>query len=73
MAQDDRLQIGIEIDLGASPISGRFCAEGNPQQPFTGWTELFSALDKALSNARNAEGFGELASADAPAGNDPRA
>lgn len=60
MASSEPLQIEIQIDPRVSPISGRWCQQGSQPRPFTGWTELFAALDVAVSDARASSDSGEL-------------
>jgi hypothetical protein len=38
------LQIVIDVEAGAVPISGQVRVEGDAPRPFTGWTGLFAAL-----------------------------
>jgi hypothetical protein len=38
------LQIVIDVDADAVPISGLVRAPGDAPRPFTGWTGLFAAL-----------------------------
>ncbi|MGH2909212.1 MAG: hypothetical protein ACRDK8_07955 [Solirubrobacteraceae bacterium] len=66
MPPDQSLWISLEIDVETSPVSGRCCPEGHLPRPFTGWTELFAALDAAVSDARQG------AADDPPAGGPPR-
>lgn len=64
MTSGQSLRIEVEIDIETSPVSGRCCQEQGPPRSFTGWTELFAALDAAVADARLGAGIGE--SADPP-------
>jgi len=37
-------RILLELDDGATPVTGRVCPEGAEPRPFVGWTALISAV-----------------------------
>jgi hypothetical protein len=39
-------RIVVELQRDATPISGRVCGGPGGPQPFTGWTDLFSVLQR---------------------------
>jgi hypothetical protein len=43
------LQVRVEIDREASPISGRIAVDGSAERAFAGWTELCAAIDAAIA------------------------
>lgn len=59
MSSGQSLRIVVEIDIETSPVSGGCCQEAGPARPFTGWTELFAALDAAVADARLEAGIGK--------------
>jgi hypothetical protein len=61
MSSGQSLRIEVEIDVETSPVSGRCGQEGGSSRPFTGWTELFAALDAAVADARLEVGTGDRA------------
>ena len=66
MASGQSLRIEVEVDIETSPVSGRCGQEGGSSRLFTGWTELFAALDAAVADARLEAGISD--GADPPAG-----
>lgn len=46
----DPLPLRIEMDRDADPVSGRLSAGDGPERSFAGWTELFAALQDAVSS-----------------------
>lgn len=46
------LRFQIEIQTTGPTITGRWSLEGRSPRTFTGWTELFAALDAAVSGER---------------------
>ncbi len=61
MSAGQSLRIEVEIEIETAPVSGRCCQEGGASRLFTGWTELFAALDAAVTDARLAVGIGDCA------------
>jgi hypothetical protein len=51
MPATERINVSLDIDRGTVPITGRLVAAGVAERPFTGWTELFSALETAIGGA----------------------
>jgi hypothetical protein len=51
-SMENSLAVHVELDLdpGADPIEGRMSVAGGPPEPFTGWMELASALERARSD-----------------------
>jgi hypothetical protein len=49
MGIDEPLRVSIAIDCGVAPVSGRVIAGGGDEQAFEGWTELFAALQAAVT------------------------
>lgn len=45
----ESLSLRIEFDLGTTPVSGRLAAGLGPPTSFSGWTELFAALQTAVA------------------------
>jgi hypothetical protein len=50
------LQIGIAVERRAAPVSGRVVTDRGPERRFTGWTELFAALQAVIAEANHQEG-----------------
>jgi hypothetical protein len=48
------LQVRIDVDREIVPISGEVRLDGVATRPFAGWTELFVALEAAITDARTA-------------------
>jgi hypothetical protein len=53
MPPTKRINLSLDIDRDTVPISGRLAAAGVTERPFTGWTELFAALETAIGDARS--------------------
>src|SRR5579875_889275 len=66
MSSGDSLRIAVEIQIGTFPVSGCCRTEGRPPQRFTGWTELFAALDAAVDEASDEDWGGEAPADGAP-------
>jgi hypothetical protein len=49
MSGTEPLHLHVEIDPGVSPVSGRVTVGGD-ERPFTGWTELFAALQATVTD-----------------------
>ena len=49
MAIAEPLRMSITLDRGAVPVSGCLTPRGGPERAFTGWTELFAALQTAIA------------------------
>ncbi|MGH2894217.1 MAG: hypothetical protein ACRDPM_13285 [Solirubrobacteraceae bacterium] len=65
MADTDPLRMCITVDRAAIPVSGRVIAEPGSARQFTGWTELFAALQaliEADEQKRHASGIRSLPS-----------
>lgn len=45
------IDVSIQFDVGAEPITGRLRHAARPGRPFYGWLELASAIEDALSTA----------------------
>jgi hypothetical protein len=45
------VHIALDLDPRAEPIEGRMSVAGGPPEPFTGWMELASALERARRDA----------------------
>jgi hypothetical protein len=57
MSAGEALQLCVEIDRDASPVSGRVAAgHGAERRAFIGWTELFAALQAAIADDHHKEG-----------------
>lgn len=54
MPAANRISVSLDIDRDTVPISGHLAAAGVTERPFTGWTELFAALETAIGDARSA-------------------
>jgi hypothetical protein len=46
-AEDEPLQVWIEIDPGTEPVAGRVAVAGAVARAFVGWLELVDAIDHA--------------------------
>jgi hypothetical protein len=42
------LHVSLELTPGARPVAGVLSIPGAPELEFSGWTELFAALEAAL-------------------------
>jgi hypothetical protein len=58
------MRFEIEIRASGPAIAGRWWSPGERPRPFTGWTELFAALDAAISDRRRGNDAKEGASAE---------
>lgn len=66
------LQVRIDVDRETKPISGEVRLDGVATRPFAGWTELFVALEAAITDARRAVQAPRSAGEDRRAVNKPR-
>lgn len=55
------VDVSLQLEIDAEPISGRVRSGAGPPRPFYGWLGLASAIDDALTAGRHA------ACADSPA------
>lgn len=56
MSAKSPLRFEIEIQTTGPPITGRWWPNGRAPREFVGWTELFAALDAAISGEPEPEG-----------------
>jgi hypothetical protein len=49
MSIEEPLRLSIAVDRDAAPVSGRVIAAGGSERAFSGWTELFAALQVAIA------------------------
>jgi len=52
MDEPIRIHLEIEIDALAEPVVGSLTPRGGEVEPFTGWIELATALERARCDAR---------------------
>ena len=53
MDDGDRIAARLEVDCGGQePLSGAVCVPGGPEREFSGWSELFAALQTLLAASR---------------------
>jgi hypothetical protein len=62
-------QLTVEIAALSDPISGTVRADGQRDRPFSGWMELFSEMEAALSAPRTSSG---RAHTDMPSGKEQK-
>lgn len=56
MSTAEPLRLCIAVDRGAAPVSGRVLAACGTERQFTGWTELFTALEAVIADDNNKGG-----------------
>jgi hypothetical protein len=53
MDDGSRIVLRLEVDSGDhEPLTGAVCVPGGPEQEFSGWSELFAALQTLLAGRR---------------------
>jgi hypothetical protein len=50
MPTQDALRVCIDVDRRSLPVSGRVLTEHGSARCFTGWTELFTALEAVIAD-----------------------
>ena len=50
----ESLLVRLEFAPGQRPVRGCLSSPGRPDRGFTGWTELFAALEAVLDDRRSA-------------------
>jgi hypothetical protein len=50
MSNTEPLRMCIAVDRGAAPVRGRVIADRGAERAFTGWTELFAALEAVIAD-----------------------
>lgn len=59
MPATEPLCLRIEFDPGTTPVSGRLAAGVGAPSTFSGWTELFAALQAAIAEPALTSGAAE--------------
>jgi hypothetical protein len=53
MDDGGRIVLRLEVDSGDhEPLAGAVCVPGGPEHEFSGWSELFAALQTLLAGCR---------------------
>lgn len=53
MDDGDRIVLRLEVDADdQEPLTGAVCVPGGPEHEFSGWSELFAALQTVLAGSR---------------------
>ena len=55
MPGPELLHLALELAPGSHPLHGRVRSAGRPDRSFSGWTELFAALEAAIRESRPSE------------------
>jgi hypothetical protein len=54
------LPLRVEVDRESELVTGLVSSADGPTRPFTGWTELFTALQEAIADDRQRRATGTV-------------